>query len=85
LERIRHTSVFKQSPEKLSTVYGGWCAGAVPALGKRVDVDPQSFEVRNGKLFVFYRDPSLDTRILWLKDPEGFIAKEESKWPELSH
>jgi YHS domain-containing protein len=79
-----HLNLFKGNPEKFVPVYGGWCAWAVPALGKRVDVDPESFEVRNGKLYVFYRDPSLDTRSLWLQDPEGFIAKGESKWQELS-
>jgi YHS domain-containing protein len=80
-----HLDLFKKNPEKFVPAYGGWCAWAVPALGKRVDVDPESFQVKNGKLYVFYRDPSLDTRSLWLKDPDGFIAKGESKWVELSH
>jgi hypothetical protein len=79
-----HLDLFKKNPERFLPVYGGWCAWAVPALGKRVDVDPESFEIRQGKLYVFYRDPSLDTRSLWLKDPDGFIAKGESKWRELS-
>ena len=77
-------NLFKKNPEKYLPAYGGWCAWAVPALGKRVDVDPQSFEIRNGKLYVFYRDKSLDTRSLWLKDADGFITKGTEKWPELS-
>ena len=77
-------NLFKANPGKYVPVYGGWCAWAVPALGKRVDVDPESFEIRNGKLYVFYRDKALDTRSLWLKDPDGFVTKGTSKWTELS-
>jgi len=74
---------FKQNPAKYLPAYGGWCAWAVPELGKRVDVDPESFEIKDGKLYVFYRDPALDTRALWQKDPAGFVKKGDAKWPEL--
>lgn len=75
---------FKQNPAKYLPAYGGWCAWAVAELGKRVDIDPESFVIKDGKLYVFYRDPALDTRSLWQKDVAGFVQKGDVKWRELS-
>ena len=79
-----HLAAFQQNPAKYLPAYGGWCAWAVAELGKRVDVDPLSFAIRDGRLFVFYRDPALDTRALWLKKPADLVAAADQKWPALS-
>lgn len=79
-----HLQLFKSGPEKYLPQYGGWCAWAVAELGKRVDVDPLSYEVRNHKLYVFYRDPGLDTRLLWTPKAAELIGKADSKWPVLA-
>lgn len=79
-----HLAAFKRSPEKYLPQYGGWCAWAIAELGKRVDVDPLSYEIRNGKLYVFYRDPGLDTRPMWTPKADEFISKADSKWPALA-
>jgi hypothetical protein len=47
-------------------------------------VDPESFEVRDGRLFLFHRDPGLDTRALWLKKPGELVARADANWPALS-
>lgn len=78
-----HQALFQKNPEKYLPAYGGWCAWAVGELGKRVDVDPESYEIRNGRLYVFYRDPGLDTRTLWLKDTDALIRKADANWPSL--
>ena len=74
---------FKSDPEKYLPAYGGWCAWAVGALGKKVDVDPESFEIRDGRLYLFYRDAELDTRALWQKNPEELRRKADTNWPSL--
>ena len=79
-----HRDLFKGSPEKYLPSYGGWCAWAVGQLGKRVDVDPESFLIRDGKLYVFYRDKGLDTRALWLKNEAELHQKADANWPALS-
>lgn len=78
-----HLALFKKDPKKYLPAYGGWCAWAVGELGKRVDVDPESFEIRDGKLYLFYRDPGLDTRSLWLKGTADLITKANANWPSL--
>ncbi len=79
-----HMAAFKKNPTKYTPAYGGWCAFAIGELGARVDIDPESFEIRNGRLYVFYRDPQLDTRIMWTKNPEEQISKADAKWPGLA-
>jgi len=76
--------LFLTDPAKYQPAYGGWCAWAVGALGKRVDVDPESYVFRDGKLYLFYRDAQLDTRALWLKDEQNLSRKAEANWPSLA-
>jgi hypothetical protein len=80
-----HRDLFQKNPTKYLPAYGGWCTWAMAVLAKRVDVDPEAYVVRNGRLYVFYRDPKLDTRAKFLEDPEGMLAKAEANWPALSH
>jgi hypothetical protein len=71
---------FKSNPGKYLPAFGGWCAWAVGELGKKVDVDPESFEVRDGRLYLFYRDRELDTRGLWQQNPGELLRKAEANW-----
>lgn len=75
---------FRQNPGKYQPQYGGWCAWAVGELGKRVDVDPESYEIRHDRLYLFFRDAKLDTRALWLKNHHEFIEKANANWPKLA-
>jgi YHS domain-containing protein len=79
-----HRALFQKNPAKYVPAYGGWCTWAVAELAKHVDVDPEAYVVKNGKLYVFYRDPKLDTRAKFLEDPDGMLAKAEANWPALS-
>ncbi len=79
-----HKAIFQKNPAKFIPAFGGWCTWAVAELGKRVDVDPEAYVVRNGKLYVFYRDPLLDTRAKFLANPDAMLAKAEANWPALA-
>jgi len=79
-----HKAAFLKSPAKYLPAFGGWCTWAVAELGKRVDVDPESYVVKNGRLLVFYRDPALDTRAKFLESPDAMLKKAEANWPALA-
>ena len=79
-----HKAEFLKSPAKYVPAFGGWCTWAVAELGKRVDVDPESYVVKNGRLLVFYRDAALDTRAKFLENPEALLTKAEANWPALA-
>ena len=79
-----HKAAFLKSPAKYLPAFGGWCTWAVAELGKRVDVDPESYVVKSGRLLVFYRDPALDTRAKFLESPDAMLKKAEANWPALA-
>ena len=79
-----HKAAFLKGPAKYLPAFGGWCTWAVAELGKRVDVDPESYVVKNGRLLVFYRDPALDTRAKFLESPDAMLKKAEANWPALA-
>lgn len=59
-------ALFNQGPQQYLPAYGGWCAFAM-LEGDAVDVDPESFKIIEGKLYVFYDGFWGDTRKKWNK------------------
>ena len=55
---------FELKPERYTPAYGGWCAWAM-VEGARVDVDPRSFLIEDGRLLLFYDGLFADTRASW--------------------
>ncbi len=53
-ESAKNMEAFKANPAKYEPQYGGWCAYAMGAKGEKVEVDPQTFKIINGKLYLFY-------------------------------
>src|SRR4051812_13498681 len=45
---------FQKAPEKYEPEYGGWCAYAMGSKGEKVSIDPATFKIVNGKLYLFY-------------------------------
>lgn len=50
----QNRDLFKANPAKYRPQYGGWCAYAMGAKGEKVEVDPETFKVLDGKLYLFY-------------------------------
>lgn len=49
-------------------------------LNAKVDVEPTAYEVYKGKLYVFYDHADLNTRELWLKNPDAMVARANTNW-----
>lgn len=76
---------FLENPEKFAPQYGGWCAYAVADSKSKVGIEPKSFLIQDGRLFVFYNGLLADTRKKWSKDPRAFLKKADANWPEVEH
>lgn len=74
---------FKKNPEKYAPQYGGWCAYAMGAKGAKVTVDPETFEIRDGKLYLFYNAFFNNTYTDWLKEPEVLRKKADANWEKI--
>ncbi|MDX2048911.1 MAG: YHS domain-containing (seleno)protein [Chitinophagaceae bacterium] len=71
---------FKKHPSKYEPAYGGWCAYAMGAEGDKVDINPQTFKIVNGKLNLFYNKYFNNTLTKWNKDEVALKAKAEQNW-----
>ena len=49
-----HLNLFKENPKKYVPQYGGYCAYAVAAKKTKMYIDAEAYEVRDGKLYLFY-------------------------------
>ncbi len=77
-------SVFKKSPKKYEPAYGGWCAYAMGASGEKVEIDPKSFKITDGRLYLFYKDFFNDTRATWTKEEAKLQPKADKSWKKTS-
>ncbi|RUA11068.1 MAG: hypothetical protein DSY83_17070 [Flavobacteriia bacterium] len=75
---------FKTKPELYLPEYGGYCAYAVAVSGKKVKVDPETFEIREGKLYLFYNAGNTNTLDLWLQEsPNDLKTKADENWKKI--
>ena len=72
---------FKKSPEKYVPAYGGFCAYAIGAKGERVSIDPETFEIRDGKLYLFYNSWGINTLEKWEEEgAENLKINADKNW-----
>jgi YHS domain-containing protein len=72
--------LFVKNPDKYEPAYGGWCAYAMGANGEKVEIDPETFEVRDGKLYLFYHSYFNNTLPKWQKDEPNLQRKADQSW-----
>lgn len=71
---------FVKSPTNYEPQYGGWCAYAMGANGEKVEVDPDTFKIVNGKLYLFYNAYFNNTLKSWNKDEVNLNKKADANW-----
>lgn len=75
--------LFKADPTKYAPEYGGWCAYAMGAKSEKVEIDPETFEIRDGKLYLFYNAYFTNTFKDWIKEPEVLRKKADVNWEKV--
>lgn len=76
---------FLKDPKKYEPQYGGWCAYAMGATGEKVEIDPETFKVLNGKLYLFYHSWTNNTLLKWNKDEANLKSKADKSWMNIFH
>ncbi len=75
---------FKSNTTKFVPQYGGYCAYALGTNGEKVSINPKTFEIRDGKLYLFYNSWGTNTLELWTKEgPEALQKKADSTWKKI--
>ena len=50
-------AAFKKSPEKYLPQFDGYCAWGVGAKSAKFPIDPESYDIKDGKLYLFFNAP----------------------------
>ncbi len=74
---------FKTAPFKYEPEYGGWCAYAMGKNGEQVTVDPETFKILNGRLYLFYNRYFTNTLKDWNKNEPALKKNADINWPKL--
>jgi YHS domain-containing protein len=73
-------SKFKAAPVKYEPAYGGWCAFAMGETGEKVKIDPETFKIVDGKLYLFYNFWGNNTLQDWNKNEPRLKASADKNW-----
>ena len=75
---------FEKDAEAYLPQYGGYCAFAMAMKSAKAPSDPQTFKLRDGKLYLFYNDfyegQPFNTIIPWNSDEKEMVAKANANW-----
>jgi len=78
-----HLARFKENPRQYEPQYGGWCAYAMGLNGEKVEVDPETFKITGGKLYLFYNKFFTNTLTTWNKEEATLQPKADRYWQQI--
>jgi len=76
--------LFIKDPLAYEPQYGGWCAYAMGSTGEKVEIDPETFKILNGKLLLFYHSWTNNTLTKWNKDEANLKTKADLNWRKIA-
>ena len=76
---LEHKELFQRDPTRYEPQYGAFCGYAV-SIGKLRPVDPNIFQIENGRLILQHTQEAYD---LFNKDLKHSIEKADENWPAI--
>ncbi len=76
--------IFLKNPSGFEPQFGGWCAYALGATGEKVEINPETFKIIDGKLYLFYNAFFNNTLKTWNKDQVNLKLKAENNWKKIN-
>lgn len=77
--------IFVKNPPGYEPQYGGWCAFAMGDYGEKVEINPETFKILDGKLYLFYNAYFNNTLKSWNKDEGNLKKKADLNWKKISN
>ena len=71
---------FTKNPASYEPQFGGWCAYALGSSGDKVEINPETYKIIEGKLYLFYNAYFNNTLKSWNKDEVNLRKKADSNW-----
>jgi len=83
-----HRRAFLSNPSRYLPEFGGYCAFAVAKKQAKVQPNPETFRIQNGRLLLFFNGPFegkiVDTSAMWDESPDSMLIEADSNWPSVS-
>lgn len=73
-------ALFVANPAKYEPAYGGWCAYAMGETGEKVEIDPATYSIVNGRLYLFYNAFFNNTLTTWKPKQQSYIPAGDAYW-----
>ncbi len=73
-------AAFMQNAAAYEPQYGGWCAYAMGQNGEKVAINPETFKILDGKLYLFYNAYFNNTLKSWNKEERNLKTKADQNW-----
>jgi len=77
--------LFAKNPAAYEPQYGGWCAFAMGSYGEKVEINPETFKITDGKLYLFYNAFFNNTLKDWNKDEANLKKKADATWKKTTN
>lgn len=77
---------FLKNPTQYEPQYGGWCSYAMGNNGpdgEKVEINPETFKIVDGKLNLFYNAYFINTLKSWNKNEVKLKAKADINWKKI--
>jgi len=82
----KNLELFKLNPTKYIPQYGGYCAYAIAAKRTKMYIDAEAYEIRDGKLYLFYNSFFSNKLDDWKAgNTKNLQTKGDKNWKELKH
>ena len=76
---------FKKAPAKYEPAYGGWCAYAMGLNGTQVKVDPTTYKIVGGKLYLFSNFNGKNMLLKWNENEKKLKVTADKNWDKKMH
>jgi YHS domain-containing protein len=77
----KHMEMFQSEPVQYAPQYGGYCAAEVAGSSSvTVNINPESFKIIDGKLYLIYDTPHTDEFAAHASD---LVPKATANWPKV--
>lgn len=81
----KNKDLFLKNPSGYEPQYGGWCAFAMGDYGEKVEINPETFKIVDGKLHLFYNAYFNNTLKSWNKDESNLKRKADANWQKFKN
>lgn len=84
----KNQKAFKADPAKYLPQCNGYCAWGVVEKGSKFPIDPETFSVSDGKLYLFFNGDfegqPFNTLTEWKKEEKKYLATVKGAWEKLN-